>query len=264
MFGRRPKRAAVLGCGPAGLFAAHGLIEAGWEVDIYSNKRRSEMFGAQYLHAPIHGLIERSTVLEYTLRGTVEEYKRKVYGNISVESVSPEQFLGQHAAWDIRAAYIDAWDAYSDLIEHTPGLGAVEVKEIIDSKRYRAVVSSIPAKDFCYGMHRFASRGIWAIGDAPERGIFTPMKPAGRDMVMCDGTKDRGWYRASNVFGYNTIEWPGDRKPPLDGITGVIKPTKTDCDCWMDTGIYHRVGRYGTWTKGVLAHEAYTAMKGVK
>jgi hypothetical protein len=260
MWPRKAKRAAVLGCGPAGLFAAHGLADRGYDVTIYSNKRRSEMFGAQYLHAPIHGLLERVTWVNYELRGTEEEYKAKVYNNIPVISVSPQQFREPHPAWDIRAAYGDAWDLYHHRIEHSPGLRAAEVQEIIDSGRYRAVVSSIPAKNLCYGFHRFPARGVWAIGDAPERGVFSPVIVE-RDTVLYDGRPEVGWYRAANVFGYNTCEWPSDRKPPIEGIAGLVKPIDTNCDCFMDSGIYTRVGRYGTWTKGVLSHEAYEKAK---
>lgn len=252
---KRSKRAAVLGCGPAGLFAAHALVEYGWEVDIFSVKRRSEMFGAQYLHAPIHGLKETGTVLKYELQGTVEEYRRKVYGDAPVGSVSPEQFKGFQQAWDIRAAYYDAWDRYHDRIQQCAIDNAV-AGEIVKAA-YNAVVSSIPAPSLCVAGHQFRSTSVWAIGDAPERGVFAPVNP-GADKVICNGTKDVGWYRASRVFGYNTTEWPERSKPPISGVSLVLKPTGTNCDCLPDLV---RVGRYGTWTKGVLSHEAYQTAK---
>ena len=43
-------KVAVLGCGPAGLFACHAAVRGGAEVDVYSQKKRSEIGGAQYLH----------------------------------------------------------------------------------------------------------------------------------------------------------------------------------------------------------------------
>lgn len=253
---KRIKRAAVLGCGPAGLFAAHGLIEAGWTVDVFSNKRRSEMFGAQYLHEPIHGLVERSTVVNYSLRGTVEEYRHKVYGDQRVSTVSPESMTGQHAAWDIRAAYYDAWDQHSDRIQNQPGIDNGVAGQIVKAG-YHLVISSLPAPALCVGGHQFPVQRVWAIGDAPERGVFSPIKP-GKDIVVCDGTPITGWYRASNVFGYNTVEWPENRKPPIGNLAPVYKPISTNCTCLPDIV---RVGRYGTWTKGVLSHEAYKTAK---
>ena len=259
----RKRRAAVLGCGPAGLFAAHALVEVGWEVDIFSNKRRSEMFGAQYLHAPIHGLVERGTVLRYELLGSPEGYRRKVYGDRpDVTSVSPEQYAGHHEAWDIRAAYYDAWDRYADLIRHRPGIDHRGIEELLNANVYKLILSSLPAPVICYRRHQFRSQQVWAIGDAPERGIFSPVKPGGADKVICNGQTTPAWYRASNVFGYNTVEWPEGNKPPISNVASVIKPISTDCDCWTGPRpILHRIGRYGTWTKGVLSHQAYDKAK---
>ena len=252
---KRSKRAAVLGCGPAGLFAAHGLIEAGWNVDIFSIKRRSEMFGAQYLHEPIHGLVERDSLITYELLGTPEEYRRKVYGDAPVGTVSPEQFVGTQRVWDIRSAYYDAWDKYHELIQHQP-LDNRVAGEIVKGA-YNAVVSSVPAPSLCGAGHQFQSTRVWAIGDAPERGIFSPVNP-GSNKVICNGERSPGWYRASRVFGYNTTEWPEAAKPPISGVAVVLKPTGTNCNCLPDLV---RVGRYGTWTKGVLSHEAYKTAK---
>lgn len=262
---KRSKTAAVLGCGPAGLFAAHAFIEAGWDVDIYSNKRRSEMFGAQYLHEPIPGLHAVETTIRYVYRGDAESYARKVYGDVKVDSVSFQQFPERQTVWDIRGAYYDAWNRYADRIIHTPGMSAMDVEDLLETNNtYRWVVSSLPVPDLCQGVHRFANQKIWALGDAPERGIFCPIQPDA-DSVWYDGTKNVGWYRASNAFGYNTCEWPyGGPKPPITDIATVVKPVKTDCDCL--SGKYKRfirVGRYGTWTKGVLSHEAYTTVKGL-
>lgn len=257
LFRRTPKRAAVLGCGPAGLFAAHAFAEAGWQVDIFSNKRRSEMYGAQYLHRPIPGLLARKTVVTYDLLGTKEEYRLKVYGPDSGGILtSPEELKGQHMAWDIRAAYWDAWDRYADLITHAPNMNHDDVRSaVLAGGRYQRVVSSLPAHALCgaEGQHRFVAQKVWAVGDAPERGVFCPI-PCDRDLVLCNGQAEVGWYRVSNVFGYRTAEWPDSRKPPVDGLAAVHKPLYTDCSCLPDVV---RVGRYGTWTKGVLSHEAY-------
>lgn len=258
--GKRGKRAAVLGCGPAGLFAAHGLVEMGWDVTILSNKRRSEMFGAQYLHEPVHGLAEVGTVLKYELLGTPEGYRRKVYGDAPVDSVSPELYKGYQQVWDIRAAYYDAWSQYHERIIHLPEINGTDLRSLLETNAYRLILSSIPAPALCKLGHQFQSARVWAIGDAPERGIFSPVDLRA-DKVICNGEKSPGWYRASHVFGYNTTEWPGGSKPPISDVASVVKPTSTNCDCWVDSGVFHRIGRYGTWTKGVLSHEAYLKAK---
>lgn len=257
---KRTKYAAVLGCGPAGLFATHALAESGWDVTVFSNKRRSEMFGAQYLHQPIPGLPTEMTELHYRLHGTPEEYRRKVYGDAPVGAVSPEILTGTHIVCNIRVAYYAAWDRYANLIKHRPGMGAAEVTELLEGGGFKLVVSSLPAPSVCYKVHRFPAQRVWAVGDAPERGIFCPVA-APANTVMCNGETAPSWYRASNVFGYKTCEWPEYTKPPVDDVAEVIKPLMTDCDCHMDDKRYLRVGRYGTWMKGVLSHQAYLTTK---
>jgi hypothetical protein len=250
---RREKRAAVLGCGPAGLFAAHALAQDNWDVTIFSKKRRSEMFGAQYLHAPIPGLtVGRSREVHYRLNGTVDAYREKVYGRRSGISVSLEALTSRHPAWDIREAYAAAWSVYAERIINIPQISPEWVIQELHPLRYDRVVTSIPATELCSEVHVFDSQQVWAIGDAPERGVFAPYSPT-RETVECDATREVGWYRASNIFGYTTMEWPSGRKPPFDGVAPVTKPISTDCDCFSN---FIRVGRYGTWTKGVLSHTA--------
>lgn len=261
MFGRK-KNVCVLGCGPAGLFAAHAFAEAGWDVTILSKKRRSEMFGAQYLHKPIPGLtLDPPRKIEYQLRGTVEQYAEKVYeGKIPADRVSPAHFAGQAEAWDIRASYFVAWAKYRDIIRSVK----IEASIIHDLKRqFRYVLCTIPAPDLCADMenkHLFHSQRVWAVGDAPERGIEAP-RIAPADTVICNGEPEPSWYRASNVFGYHTVEWAHDKKPPVSNVAEIHKPISTNCDCHREGANFYRVGRYGAWTKGILSHFGYELAK---
>lgn len=252
---RRVKRVAILGCGPAGLFAAHRLHEQGNVVSILSKKRQSHLYGAQYLHRPIPGLGERATEIEYQLQGPAADYALKVYGSkVSVSEVSPSSLTGFSTVYDIRLAYQTAWDFYAGLIvdlDITPD----QMIGILGS--FDRVVSSIPAPALCAQpeRHNFHAQQIWAIGDAPDRDQTCPISVT-PGTVVCNALHHTGWYRASNIFGYKTAEWPEDRRPPIEGISKVLKPLRTDCDCWQDRGLI-RVGRYGSWTKGVLSHQAY-------
>lgn len=260
MFGRK-KRVVVLGCGPAGLFAAHALTQNGWDVTIYSKKRKSEMFGAQYLHEPIPGLTDPRylpVMIDYQLRGEAENYRRKIYGTRPIK-VSVETLTKMHPAWNIRDAYNVAWILYADSIQ-AADVKPESIYEIRNSGQFNLVVSTIPLDSLCLAEHRFHSEKIWAIGDAPERGTFCPIEvePA---TVVCDGTLDVGWYRAANVYGYKTAEWPGRSKPPLPGVAEVVKPLYHDCSCHgplKGKANFIPLGRYGQWAKGVLSHHAYT------
>lgn len=258
----RPKksRVAILGCGPTGLFAAHAFAERGFSrVSILSRKRRSEMFGAQYLHKPIPGLTEgEGEMVRYLLRGTPEQYARKVYeGKMDPSRTSPVILHQDHAAFDIRSAYYKAWDMYSPAIVNMD-IGPSIMPEIM--RGFDFVVATIPAdrlcNSTCSGAHQFHSQKVWAVGDAPERGIFCPITVQPWT-IECNGLENPRWYRVSNVFGYKTAEWPGEKAPPVENIAAVEKPISTNCDCWTDHKGFMRAGRYGTWSKGVLSHQVY-------
>jgi len=255
----------VLGCGPAGLFAAEAVRQAGARVSIVSKKRKSEMFGAQYLHEPIPNLSDPGDFISvlYELSGTADGYRQKVYGDRPVE-VSPETLQGRHAAWDIRRAYDVAWDRFGPYVVDSGPIPAgtafrVMLKEVEDLHRikYDLIINSLPAPVLCLDPehHVFKAEQVWAIGDAPERGVRCPVRVAA-STVLCNGEDAPAWYRAANVFGHCTVEWPAAKKPPLEYVGSVQKPVETTCDCWPEM---LRVGRYGRWTKGVLSHEAFSA-----
>lgn len=255
----RVSRVAVLGCGPAGLLAAYAADRfGGAEVSIFSKKRKSEMFGAQYLHTHIPGIpLPEPVDIKYQLQGTIEGYREKVYGSTWAGGVSPGDLESEHKAWDIRAAYNWLWDMYQPAIQD----GIIDVRK--NAARFTQaigevdlMISSIPRSQMCMRpeLHKFHSQTVWSIGDAPERGVFAPVPIESDNTVICNGEPDVGWYRASKVYGYKTVEWPEKRKPPYEGVAEVTKPLYTDCDCWPQVTF---VGRYGKWNKSVLSHTAF-------
>ncbi len=258
LFGKkRQRRVAILGCGPSGMFAAHAFVSNGWDVTIYSKKRRSWMYGAQYLHSPIPGLPEQRITVDYQLRGTADGYRDKVYGPNTNIKVSPESLVGQHPAWDIRAAYHEAYDRYHGITVNaaiTPEFFRSEFDNPDSAGYWDLVVSTVPAKLLCTNpLHEFLSQKVWAAGDAPDRQQYSPVSVA-PSTVVCNGDPEIAWYRCSNVFDHVTCEWPEDRKPPISGVAAVEKPVSTNCDC--RPGIV-RLGRYGAWQKGILVDEVY-------
>lgn len=245
----------VLGCGPAGLLAAHAASYVTDDIVVVSKKVKSTLYGCQYLHGPIPGLDLRTASVNYVLEGTLDAYREKQYGARPLPSaVSPAALEGLHPAWDIRQAYDQLWEKYSHLIvDHE--LDPEEVSDMLHYYLPALTVSSIPAPALCLDMesHAFSSVASWALGDAPELGQVVPV-PCPEFTVVCNGSKHVGYHRVSNVFGYKTAEWPAHRKPPITGVAQFSKPLKTTCTCHSSV---LRVGRYGTWTKGVLSHEAF-------
>jgi hypothetical protein len=194
------------------------------------------------------------------MRGSHAQYRAKVYGYQSelVSSVSTEDLPQYHDAWDIRSTYDNLWDAYAHLVVDRP-LGA-RTPEILDD--FDSVISTIPARVLCMdSTHEFVSQPIFALGDAPERGIFVDdliwsVRQLPKNTIVCDGEGYFPWYRTAKVFNRTTVEWPSSEKagdlPP--GAAAVLKPISTDCTCWPNV---HRAGRYGKWEKGVLVHHVY-------
>jgi len=247
-------KVAILGCGPAGLLAAHAVQANGCDFTIFSRKVKSQLYGSQYLHQPIPGITGVSERVKYDLVGTPEQYRAKVYGDNWDGTVSPEDYQSDHDAWDIRAAYSLLWRKYNQQIHnlHIDNLRQVRTDAKLD--KFDMVLSTVPRRLFGAPTDKFEFTKIWALGDAPEEGIFAPFSPEEDNLVICDGTKVISWYRISKVFGYTTIEWPGTIKPPIEGVQTVAKPLK--CNMHQNSGFQY-LGRYGKWEKGVLSTDAY-------
>lgn len=263
-----PLQVAILGCGPSGLAAAHAIKAVcpgdSSIIRIFSKRRKSHLYGAQYLHAPIPGLHEDvdSAQVTYLLQGTAEDYRRKVYGENYGGSVSPEDLPVNHMAWDIRSTYHQLWLMYERLVVDTGALDPRSLRSVLGSTNYDLVVNTIPLNTICRrpSQHKFLSQEIWAMGDAPEADTLGPVRLPQDNMVVCNGSEFPEWYRTSRIFNYSTIEWPldtGEKWLP-HGAVKVKKPLASTCDCWNweQDGFIH-VGRYGAWAKGFLVHHAY-------
>lgn len=249
----------VFGCGPAGLISAYAAErEFGAEVKILSIKRPSQLFGCQYLHEPIPGIDAGDRELvRYMLNGTTDQYREKVYGSLT-PPVSPQQYEGSNYAWDLRRTYGQLWEMFEDRIVDVQ-LNAADFVPALSDFMPDVGISSVPAPMLCqFGdRHTFTSVKCWAIGDAPGQTVADVFGALPSFTVICSGEEDCSWYRACNVFGYSTVEWPGHkRKPPIEGVVEFSKPLSTNCDCLPSV---LRVGRYGTWQKGILSHQAYDA-----
>lgn len=249
-------RVAILGCGPAGLIAAAAALPLA-DVAIFSRNRKSDMYGAQYLHQPIPGYTDPSACenISYNLKGTVEGYRTKVYGEKFVGSVSVEDLQENHMGWNIRDTYDALWETFKFNVQDTH-VTPPFVLGLLSQNDIDLVVNSIPAPELCYQDHTFRSVNIWAAGEAPEIGIKLPYF-ADPNTVICNGDEYPSWYRLANVFGRTTVEWPGHiSKPPIRSVSKVRKPIGHNCDCW-DHPKFVSVGRYGCWSKEVLSHTAY-------
>lgn len=257
-------RVAVLGCGPSGLVSVHAAVNNGCDVDIYSKYRKSQLFGSQYLHSPIPGMTRASdsVTVTYVNNGSPHDYRRKAHGAAWDGIVAPEDFETEHLAWNIRECYDKLWGAYHYFINPLDISGDVgELDTNIKFDSYDLVVSSLPRPVWSVGRNfgdRFVSSKGWALGDAPEEGRMVPYQ-APDNTIICDGTADVAYTRLSRVFGYTTVEWPhrDGHKPPVEGVAEITRPLKYEPGINNPADQFLHVGRFGTWTKGVLVTDAY-------
>lgn len=259
-------KVAVLGCGPAGLLAAHAAEMFGCKVDIFSKKRKSTLYGSQYLHEYIPGIIsqEEGEPIKYITHGTPEEYRRKTHGKWWDGIIAPEDFETDHMAWNIREAYDRLWRTYSDRVTDITFPDPKEwppyeyVRAHCEIDRYDLVVSTVPRTLWKVEGEEFIYSEGWAVGDAPEKGRFVPFR-CDDNTIVCDGTDNVGWTRLSRVFGYTTVEWPHHvSKPPVTGVVRVTKPLRYAANGSDNpANSFLHVGRYGKWEKGVVVTDAF-------
>jgi hypothetical protein len=156
MYRRKPK-IAVFGTGPSGMAVGGAGLQAGYGVDFYGKTAKpSVLYGCQYLHAPIPVLPEfkvRQTRVEYILEGTASDYRRKVYGDAWDGAVSPEDFVGEHDAWDIRATYDALWRMITRRNNVNLNVSYISSNWIgLNTSKlspYAHIVSTIPAPELC-------------------------------------------------------------------------------------------------------------------
>jgi hypothetical protein len=251
-------KAAVLGCGPAGLLAAHALYrEHDIEPSIYAKGPRSEIHGAQYLHVPVPGLTQREpdAMLTFQHWGVCEEYAMKVYGDAAAPC-SWRAFGDEVPIWSMQRIYGELWMLYKDLITFV-NLTSPELAMIEDT--HDLIVSTVPAHVLCLRQeHNFEQANVWVTDSAQERVPFNG--------IVLNGIYDDPWYRSSDVLGYRSTEWPGTlfdyQIAELDAgaRVRVTKPLRTNCTCRPQIV---RAGRFGEWKKGVLVHHAYDKVREV-
>lgn len=239
---------AILGCGPSGLLAAHAAIRNNHNPIIYSKKVRSEFGGAQYLHEPIAGITEHDPdmMIRFIKIGSKEGYARKVYGSSGVDVSWTKFDEAVVPAWSMRTAYDMLWNRYSDLIVDRE----IAPEDVYDvQKEHDLTINTIPLRSICLDPieHSFSSQAV----------ILTPdAKIEARDVIVYNGQDTEPWYRTSNIGGTQWTEYSANsRSYPIVGERHYgMKPVDNDCHCHI--GVL-RIGRFGAWRRGILAHNAY-------
>lgn len=237
----------VLGCGPAGLLAAHAAAQAGHEPVIHSIKEPSIIKGAQFIHTAIPGVTadDPDCLVEFEKWGTQEGYAQKVYG-VGHAPTSWDAFPeGEVPAWSMIDTYQRLWDMYDECVIDTE-VRAPYIMDLILSGD--PLFSSITPLGYCMepDEHIFDWQDVW-ITDSPA------MSFAERNVIVYNGNLDFDWYRSSQILGHGSTEYGGRRAH----VRVSKKPLATTCTCFTEQENFHRVGRFGEFKKALLVHDAY-------
>jgi hypothetical protein len=237
----------ILGCGPAGLAAAHAAVGLGSNVRIIAPKRKTPQRGPIMLHRPIPGInVTQPTgyVRQLVVGGSVLDYRLKLYGDVNI-SISGDILDPGFSTWPVPEAYDKMWRLYGPLIESR----AVDPFEVdVLAENCDLVVSTAPARDLCLkpSVHEFRSVpvALYFKTSYPNQPINT---------VIYNAYPDVSWVRSSNIFGEEVTEYKPEDAPGKPDLI-IRKPLATDCDCHPKV---LRTGRFGKWHNETWIDHAY-------
>lgn len=249
---------AILGCGPAGLIAAHAIDEFDDAyVAIFSIKEKSVLPGSMYLHEGIPGIngTYPDSYVQYVRLGTAEGYAHKVYGD-AARYTAWEQYLQAYPSWNVQNVYDVLWEKYEGIILPTEFSGNLHNLHHIVAE-FDVVISTLPQPLLCHGDHDFKSSPYFI------HTLVAPPLDAEKDLVIYNGYEHDPWYRWSILSGICSIEYsiqPTDFDPNDRTWKMGVKAVSNTCDCWPRV---HRLGRWAKWQHGVLLHDVYKGAKEV-
>lgn len=248
---------AVIGCGPAGLAAAHAAAGLASEVTIWAPPVRSPQRGPLLLQRPIPGITTDHPdgyIRQIVIGGSILDYRYKLYGDINISIQGNILRPGYHC-WDHIAAYDRMWAMYMD----TPGRMLYHhIDEYISPKRlygihdkYDLVVNTAPLMKLCVRGHKFTFKQVditmgYSYPDQPE------------DTIIFNAGDKYDWVRSSRVLGNSCTEWLIGTAPPVLEPFTIRKPISHDCNC------FPRVlgtGRFGAWRNETWVDTAYYAAR---
>jgi len=239
-------KVAVIGCGPAGLAAAHAAVGRGCDTTVIAPKDMTRQEGPLLLQRPIPGINTEhpdGTIHQIVIGGTIMDYRYKLYGDVNI-GINGDILKPRYYAWKHRETYEKLWEKYEHLIVDR----MVTRDELAEMhNEFDLVVSTASALTMCRRdvAHNFQFKRVaitpWvSIKDQPENTLIFNADP------------NVPWVRSSRVFGVPVTEWTIDTMPQYARV--IKKPISTDCDCYPHV---LRTGRFGKWQNETWIDTAY-------
>lgn len=252
-------RVAVLGCGPAGLLAAHAVVQAGMTPTIFSRKLKSEIGGAQYLHREIPGVEAGDPFdIHYIYWGHEHVYADKVYGpGMPHRSTSWKKHNRVSQAWSMQQAYEHLWFMYQSCIVETE-ISYEWAWQLAYHKAFSEILSTVPLPLITRRPQRFDFKRAYVV-ITPSLSWLDEELDLPKHFILYNGLREWNWYRASRINGYEGTEWPGMVDEPKNGAKSLVisKPVGHNVPPEESIPSIYKIGRYGKWKKGELVTNAY-------
>lgn len=237
-------RAAVIGCGPAGLAAAHAAIGLGADVTVYAPKRKTPQRGPVLMQRALPGINTEQPdgyIRQIVIGGSILDYRLKLYGDVNI-AINGDILEHGYPAWRVTDTYDSLWDRYHELVVDTK-IYKCDLVDFVDM--YDLVVNTAPAPFFCLQKHDFVFKEIEVV----TRTSYPDQPP---NTIIFNAYPDIPWVRSSLVFGAGMTEYDLG-KGPEDSIT-IKKPLRHNCGCHPRV---LRTGRMGSWHNQTWIDTAY-------
>ena len=245
---------AIVGCGPAGLAAAHAAYGLDADVTIFSPAVKSPQRGPLILQRPIPAITldhPDGYIRQIVIGGSILDYRYKLYGDINIGINGNVLQEGYHC-WNHIKAYNSLWSTYM-------GCGDIpRVKHVNDEvtwaqlrsmcSQFDLVVNTAPLNRICNNLsHRF----VFSKVDITFGSSYPDQPP---DTTIFNAGDKYPWVRSAWLLGNSCTEWlPGTAPPELQPLT-IRKPISHNCDC------FPRVlgtGRFGAWRNQTWVDSAF-------
>jgi hypothetical protein len=249
---------AVIGCGPAGLAAAHAAFGMNCDVTIFSPDDKSPQTGPLILQRPIPGITvdhPDGYIRQLVIDGSILDYRYKLYGDINIGINGDQLELGYHC-WNHVKAYDKMWKLYmatGNSVSHVYGL--VKKTELAElHHHFDLVVNTAPLKKLCRDRrHRFLSKPV----DITLERSYPDQPP---DTTIFNAGNNYRWVRSAWLLGNECTEWlPGEAPDELNPFT-IHKPISHNCNCYPHV---LGTGRFGAWKNQVWVDSAYYNVRSV-
>ena len=242
-------KVTVIGCGPAGLAAAHAATGFGAEVTILAPKQKSPLLGPLLLQRPIPGVTRShpdAFIKQIVVNGSILDYRYKLYGDINI-GINGDVLEDGYPAWKMAATYDALWALYSDqIIDMT--LTPQMLIGLQKTTHQDLFVNTARADRFCLTPHhcKFTSAPV-----AIRQEVAYVGQP--ENTIIFQADPNIAWARSSLIFDNPVTEWALDHAPDED-VMIIRKPISTTCRCHPHV---LRTGRFGSWQNQKWVDGAY-------